>query len=231
MTEKRHSDKLFYGRYTDGIEFVVREASVLRGMGTGKQPSWVEVQHRILNRREWRKMWNMRYGAFLGATEMPRTEDIRDYDCDRLKLVHELLQDDDVDYKFVVTQDQVRVYSNDMKFLDRLCADLPVFVHRFQVLVDRAPDTLIRKRSQYTHRCYFRNRGLTQQQKKHLAQYLKNQSDSLQLSRTMQQWLESNGTRLQEWFFLDYNDQHVINMLDIIVPDIKRKILKLVTDK
>ena len=236
MIEQRHSDRPFYGRYHHGLEFIIKEASVLRGTGTAKHPTWSDIVLRISSLREWRRMWSSRYGSILGTVSLPRLDDISEPDQDKLRRVYELLQDTDAEYKLVVSQDHVRIYSNDIDFLENLQINLPVYGQRFQIFIDRQPGTLIRKRSRYQSRCYFRNRVLTIQQKTHLAQYLRNQQDHIRISPTMERWLDPAGSavgqhRLREWFFIDYDDKHVINMLEIIISGVKGKTLDLIANK
>lgn len=222
-------DRLFYDRYNYCLAFHVDEASCLRDLSHENIDLWIE------RRRTWREISQQRWATMpskTGTVLARRWREITQDTVDHLHVVADALLLSDVDYKLVVSVDQVWIYSNDIDFLTRV-SNLEFLGHKTwtQAQAKHPKNTIVLKRSHHQYRSYFKTKALTAQQKDNLEDFLYNHRDTVRLAPSLQRWVDLPFTGTQDYFFVDHDSLAWTTMLSLVVPGILRKTLPIIVGK
>lgn len=209
------------------MNFVMPEVTALREI------DHAYIDDTIERRKTWRELARQRWSS--GANPWPAKRLWREITADMIGNLHALadfLLRQPAEYKLVVSLDEAWLYSNDSNMLDS-AADLPYLLHKnfSRAVVDRPKDTIRLKKTVYQYRSYFRAEKLTQDQKDLLHKFLHTQSPHTRLSPALQNWMIDPYTRLQDYFFVDYNAESWITMLSLVHPGLIRKTVQIIPAK
>jgi hypothetical protein len=222
-------DRLFYDQYEYCIGFYLHEASCLRVLDHDY------INDMITRRQQWREIaqqrWNQgsrQFANILGR----RHREITEKTVEDLHAVAELLLTAPEEFKLVVSVNQAYVYTNDSILINRLdrmpCLELKTYS---QAVISRPKNTVVLKNPKHQFRSYFKTMNLTTQQKDHLESFLINQADHVRVSSALQKWIDCPFTRIQDYFFVDYNTQTWLTLLNLVQPGIIRKTMHIIPAK
>jgi hypothetical protein len=221
-------DRLFYSRFELSIGFYIDEASCLRELTHEAIDSTIE------RRRTWQEIaqhrWKKSNNAF-GNILSRRTRAITDTTVENLHNLAEVLLTSTVDFKLVVSINHGYVYTNDQYLIDQL-ADLEYLKQKTytQAVIARPKNTIELRKPRHKFRSYFNTTKITAEQKSHLVDFLKNQTD-VRTSPSLTHWLDSAFHRTQDYFFIDYNHESWLTMLGLVRPGLIRKTMQIIQAK
>ena len=175
------------------------------------------------------------------------------------KTLH-LLMDVVLKYKdhiriFTVNWDNIRIYFNDTKIIDDIkCIPKLEIIEIAERVVDRPHNAVVLKQSHFKYRSYFsRPKKYIPEIENNIRQSLVAQPPkSFRPSPLLDKWIKNNPlnelfkiqrsgsfgrvfyprlTMIESQMFLDYNDESIITLLNLIKPGIIRKTLDIIVDK
>ena len=225
-------DRLFYNRFEYSISFTLDEASCLRNL------NHAEIDATIERRREWREVALQRWHhtrTILGPQSRNilgrRATEITDNTVKNLHTLAELLLATTVEFKLVVSVAQGHVYTNSLSFIQQINQyDFLSQKYFSQALITRPENTVQLKNPQHRYRSYFKITKLTNAQKKQLTVFLLNQH-LIRLSPALDEWLVGPFSRTQDYFFVDYNEESWLTMLNLVHPGLIRKTQQIIQAK
>lgn len=220
-------DQLFYNQFEYSVNFIMPEITALR------EVDHAYIDDTIARRMVWRDLARQRWSS--GANPWPAKRLWREITTEMVNNLHafaDFLLNQPAKYKLVVSLDEAWLYSNDLNLLDS-AAGLPYLSHKIfsRAVVDRPKDTLRLKKTAYQYRSYFRAEKLTPDQKDTLHRFLASQSLHTRLSPALQNWMADPFTRLQDYFFVDYNAESWVTMLALVQPGLIRKTVQIIPAK
>ena len=224
------SDRFYYDLYEYSLSVTVYGASCLRGISSEDSMNQTEFENSIKRRFEFRNMYR-RQNNYGGNWSNPAQSDANTelrlknlITLSRVLLVHIN------NVKIVVSSDSAYVYTNSVAALQDILAlgfvSWPVLS---RVTLDRARDTVRLNHSKHKIRSYFRNRRLNWEEKASLASWLRNQK-SIRLSPSLSSWArdDNDDGYMHDYFFIDHNDARDLLMMDLIYPNLIRKVKPIV---
>ena len=222
-----HKDRLFYNRFEYSIGFYLDEVNCLREL------SHEEIDNTIARRKVWREISQQRLQNNRHSTIIRRSyKEISDVTVQSLHDLAEMLLTSHSDYKLVVTVNQAWIYSNDLNLLHDIAQrDFLKHVTYSKAKINRPQNTITLKNSQYQYRSYFKMVKLSNDQKHYLKQFFCNQKDHLRSSPSFQKWLDQPFNRLQDYFFIDYDNKSWLTALSLIQPGLIRKTVQIISAK
>jgi hypothetical protein len=224
-------DRWFYGRFEYCMGFSLAEVNCLRML------DHAHIDEMIERRKEWRKTAQQRWikrpqNQFavlgLGRNWKPITEST----VNNLHLLADLLLTATVDFKLVVSTNQAYVYTNDQDLIDRLNG-LNSLTHKTftQAQIARPKNTIQLKDPKHKLRSYFKLCKLTGQQKDQLGMFLLSQQSHVRLSPALLKWIDHPFNRTQDYFFVDYDTETWLTMLNLVQSGIVRKTMHIISAK
>ena len=219
---------MFYNRFEYVMGFELDEVSCLRTLDHDSIDSMMK------RRQEWRELAQHRWlnakqnTARLNRVHKPITEQT----IGDLHTLAEVLLTTDKDFKLVVSANQAWVYTNNPALFDCL-EQLPILQCKTysQAQVNRPPNTVKLKNSNYSFRSYFKFSKLTALQKDQLVDFLINQQTQVRLSPSLKTWINQPFNRVQDYFFIDYKTASWTTMLALVHPGLIRKTLQIIPAK
>jgi hypothetical protein len=211
------------------MSFQLDEVSCLRAL------DHVSIDRLMKRRQEWREVAEHRWlnaKQNTGVTVRRRGKLITEDTINNLHTLAEVLLTTDKDFKLVVSANQAWVYTNDPVLFD--CLDQLLILQcktYFQAQVNRPPNTVQLKKSNYSFRSYFRFSKLTALQKDQLVDFLINQQTQVRLSPSLKTWINQPFNRVQDYFFIDYKTASWTTMLSLVHPGLIRKTLQIILAK
>lgn len=225
-----HKDRLFYGRFEYSIGFHLPEGNCLREL------SHESIDINIERRREWQEVAQQRVAksakVFTNVILTRRTREITDQMVEDLHELADILLTSNIDYKLVVSVDQVWVYTNNLELLKTI-DDLKFLIKKTytRAIIIRPRDTVQLKNPQHQLRSFLRSVKLTKQQKDQLTAFLVGQSDWIRIGPALNGWLLTPFLRTQDYFFVDYDSESWATMLSLVHPGLIRKTLSIIPYK
>lgn len=222
-------DRLFYNRFEYCLAFHLDEASCLRNLSHENIDIWVK------RRKTWREISQQRWSTSpnrTGTVLTRRWREITQQTVSHLHCVAEILLLSGVEYKLVVSVDQVWVYTDHSPLLDRL--DQLDFLHYktwTKACITHPKNTVVLKHSQYQFRSYLKTCNLTDQQRQNLENFMNNHSTTIRLAPSVQRWMDMPCNRIQDYYFIDHDSMSWTTMLGLIVPGIIRKTVPIISGK
>lgn len=132
--------------------------------------------------------------------------------CDRI-------QEHGRDFKVVIGFGQLHIYANDLEWLSEIAEHYPVF-ECTQIDLVYPPDTVALARpTGFKFRTYLKQKTLSIENAGYLRNWIKNQ-ENLRLSPGLHVWVNHNWSDTSGGYFFEHNDQRLISMLNITVPNI-----------
>jgi hypothetical protein len=133
-------------------------------------------------------------------------------------------------YKLVAGGGCMRVYTTDTALFAEILSAVPSLVNVLfsRAVINRPRNTIKLKDPVHTERSYLREIKLTDQQKKSIGTFLKNQ-ESIRLSPSLASWLVRSGSPWsQGHHFVDHNDTAWLTMLSLIRPGLIKNTIKII---
>lgn len=213
-------DRLFFDQYKYCLNFKLDELSALRD---SLDPAEIA---RVL---DYRASWHHRNPNYGGSWRNRGVSDATREDC--LSFADFLAHQQD--FKMTISQDWGYIYSNDLSMLSRV-ERLP-YIHPLslkEAVIDRPRDTLLILNSRHKQRSYFRAGRMTPEQKVALREFLKAQED-VRIGPGLEKFLaiDYKYHYINDNNFIDYNNDGVITMMNLILPRCIRKTVTLINHK
>jgi hypothetical protein len=201
-----------------------------------RELSHESIDINIERRREWQEVAQQRVSrsakVFSNVILTRRTREITDKMVENLHELADILLTSTVDYRIVVSVDQVWVYTNSLPLLNNI--DSLAFLTRkcyTRAIIIRPRDTVQLKNPRHQFRSYLRSVKLSKQQKDQLMAFLVAQSDWVRIGPAFNGWLITPFLRTQDYFFVDYDSESWATMLSLVHPGLIRKTLSIIPYK
>lgn len=135
-------------------------------------------------------------------------------------------------HKLVVSVNWGWMYVNDLKIVQELSRFVFVNLLKQEEAIVAIPRGSIRLvNSPYKYRSYFRSKRLTEDQRKNLITFI-NSNPEIRVSPAFDNWVKRNwGTWVRESYFIDYDSEYILTMLELTCSGVIRKTLDIVNDK
>ena len=225
FTKTLERPNLWFREYDHCLRFYINEGSVLR------YKNHDVIDRVIARRKEWGRV--MSHSPQPGSWAW-RPLEITDQDLRNLHQMCDFFLHEKRTYKIMIFGNWVYIYTKDPTLLDDISRlDLldPTQMIRTQLRLIGKPDTIVQKNPRYAKRSFFRNLSLSQNQKDSMFNFLATQ-DRIRISPALKHAMSSQYiTRTMDYFFIDHNDDAVLIMLSLIVPNIIRKTLPITAYK
>lgn len=209
----------WFHRFDHCLRFHINEGSVLRHQDHDM------IDRVIARRKEWgrRMAHSSQPGSWLW-----RELDITAQDIVNLHFMCDFLSKDTRDRKIMISGNWIYIYTNDVGLLDDIAALDFLDTKKMQytrVKLIGSPGTIVQKNPKYQKRSFFRSMVITPSQRQSMRNFLTNQ-ESARISPALEYALGRDIlTRTMDYFFIDHDDDSVLIMLSLIVPNIIRKTL------
>lgn len=214
-------NSLFFGKYRYSARFDLEELGIIRKLD-------VDIIDRLVNERN---IWRQQHQRLYSLTKEGMWKILPEA-TDKLKRMCKILAPHKDSIKFVVSYDRGYVYTNDLELVKLIC--YTDFVGNFQAqeAMQVCPaGTIALKEPKWTHRTYFKSRTVTDIQRDTLVNYL-NSRENVRLSPGLTQWTTKPGsywkTWIQDYYFIDHNDDGEVLFLNMIVPRITGRTLTII---
>lgn len=211
--------ELWFRRFGHCLRFYINEGSVLRHQDHGM------IDRVIARRKEWgRRMVH----ASQPGSWFWRDLDITDQDISNLHFMCDFFQQHDKDHKIMISGNWIYVYTNNINLLNDI--ESLDFLDTKRMLRTRvkligSPGTIIQKNPKYQKRSFFRSIVISLSQQQSMKNFLMN-LESARISPALEYALGRDMmVRTLDYFFIDHDDDSVLIMLSLIVPNIIRKTL------
>jgi hypothetical protein len=127
--------------------------------------------------------------------------------------------------KLNVLQDQIYIYTNQYSMRDDLVNLGFVIDQITTVKLNRPIDTVKSNDKDSILRCYFKQVELTEQEYDNLVKFLENNKGECRPSRAVEFFIERGDNLLRNYFFIDFKNESLISALELMTPNLIRKIL------
>ena len=212
---------LFFNQYRYSVKFELNELGVLRGLNLNK------IDQIVKERNAWRSEHRGLYSGYKSL--------INEHDVNNLKIVGALLKHYQQDIKFTISYHSGYVYTNNIEVLEKIynleCIDSSR-VHAQEAVQVCPSGTIALRNPQWTHRTYFKSKTVTDIQRDTLINYL-NGRENVRLSPGLKQWTITRAsaywkTWIQDYYFIDHNNDGEVLFLNMVVPRITGRTLNIV---
>lgn len=130
--------------------------------------------------------------------------------------------------KLNVLQDTMYVYTNQYSMREDL-ASLGFAIDQIATIkLNRPIDTVKSNDKSSTIRCYFKQVDLEEHEHDNLMMFLENNKDECRPSRAVEFFLARGDTLLRNYFFIDFKNESLISVLELMTPNLIRKIVPIV---
>lgn len=229
----RHSDRLYYDRYEFCLAFYLDNLSTMRSPFGPVEVFKDAVRERFENRRvNMLRHGQRNIGGSWRTVQNP--EFMNEAELNRLLAFADVLVPMIDHCKLVVFGNHGYIYSNDIVLLKQFVrADVITPVKITQIAVTRDRQVIALKSSDHTHRSYFRDRTLTDDEYTNLRNFLSQRTD-VRFSPALRDWLKDLHTvnvwgrqryirrYTQRHWFVDH-DAGMPLMLELVVPRLIRQ--------
>ena len=218
---------LYYGQYEFAVSWHQDEINCIRGLDAKHLQSNIRARMEFERKRhvDWQNRKSIPYESKFTRACRSNLESIRD------------LLSKETQIKLVLTTHVATVYTNDIGIYQRLaaCSWIKKFYVR-QVKLDQVPGTVMLKNPQYQYRTYFRAIEVSEEQKKIMANWIKNQGTEIAASPSVQCFFGLQERQLRTWssfytaahYYIDHNSLQYESMLSMICPGVIRKTMLIV---
>ena len=132
------------------------------------------------------------------------------------------------DVKLNVLQDQIYIYTNQYAMRDDLVKLGFAIDQVTTVKVNRPIDTVRSNDKNSILRCYFKQAELTEQEQENFTHFLENNKGQCRPSRAVEYFIERGDNLLRNYFFIDFKTESLISALELMIPNLVRKIVPIV---
>ena len=231
----RRGDRLYYDVYQYCLSFRLDNLSAMRGPRGPVEEFQAEIRWRFENRRNnmlhygqrnlggsWRTIQNPN---FMNDSELQNLLDFAELLVPNLNLC-----------KLVVSGAYGYVYSNDLALLKRIAqAGYIEPLKITEMAVTQPRDRVLLRRSQHSHRSYFRDRSLNDNEYENLRNFLTLRCEQMRLSPALKDWLNetqiNHGWAVGQRFARHYTMRHwfidhdagIPLLVELVVPRLIRE--------
>lgn len=136
------------------------------------------------------------------------------------------------EFRFVVSYSMFWMYSNDLSWLQTVAQLSGVINPDYrEAVVDRPFNSVLLKKSDYNRRTFLKNVVLSDNQREFLKNFFNNYHDSIQLSPSLQNWVQNGHGRVFDYYFIDHNDDNLMTLLSLGQSNLVRKTVDILIDK
>lgn len=128
------------------------------------------------------------------------------------------------------------IYSNN-KDMGITLDNLGIFddISVTEVILDRPRGTVKSRYPGYILRVYFKPISITELERHNLLQFINNNDSSLKMNVGMDRWHRGDRSRmryltLRDYYFIDFTDQRLASMLELVCPGVIRKTMDIIYD-
>lgn len=228
--QTKNRDRYFFDRYEYSISFLVPFSATLRGC-TKKGYDASNLERRILSRH---KLYRNSGKLFEGFAWIDTLQDVKSED-----LVHNLTETYNFlctlpDTKIIFNNDWINVFTHNLDSVGRISelSSDHLRISQAKVTIPRGYVTC--RHSQHKYRIYLRHTLPTVEEHHNMKQFVKTYRKHIFQSRVFSEWVADNWNRYRPcefYFFFETNDLGLEQILDLMVPGIKSRVCRIISDK
>ena len=225
---KTDSDRLFFDHYQYSCRFHMQKLFVIRGLLNHTDKSLNDYVHKRYTRHHHVQQSFNRAWSYPGLKQdAPQPREL--YELRNLIDLSQFVENNKDFIKLTINYGGWgHLYVNDLNHINQLFSINGVTYDKItQVVINRPRDTVLLKHSKYQLRTYFRDLHLTSQQQGQLKHFLQSQED-FRLSPGLADFVDNYYLYTYRYHFIDHNRDSDLLMLEMIVPGIIRKTLKII---
>jgi hypothetical protein len=212
-------NSLFFNKYRYSARFQLNDLGVIRGLDCKS------IDKIVQDRNRWRDDHQQSYRYF--------SKVITPDEVTNLKTVCKQLGQYKEQIKFSVSYDRGYVYTNSLSIIEELlnldCIGTDVLVQ--EAVVTSPSGTIALIDPKWSHRTYFRSKTLSDQERTTLIEYL-NTRENVRLSPGLASWIKNHSRYwanwVQDYFFIDHNNDGEVLFLNMVVPRITGRCLQII---
>jgi hypothetical protein len=140
----------------------------------------------------------------------------------------DLVQNAHGDFKIVYQSHSFSVYANELgtvsQFLLEELADAQLTMRR----VTHAPNTIVRRSTDYQYRCYLKNMSISAGVKENMTKFFASHPE-IKLGPSFKHWLEHGYKYCNSHYFFDYNDEGIKLLFELAAPGLVREAYTIIT--
>lgn len=222
-------DRLFYDNYRYCMSFYLAEVSALKTL----DHAYINV---IIDRRKlWREVAHQRIGGGINAKSRQtivsrRWKEITDDTVEDLHELADILIKTSIDHKFVTSVNHAYVYTNSITLFKRIVKLANIQdISYSEAVINRPKDTIKLANPKYPYRSYLKSVKLSPKEKENIINFFSNQQDYMRISPALVKWLLAPFHRTQDYFFIDYESESWLLMLELVKPGLIRKTVNIIS--
>ena len=222
-------DRLFYDNYRYCMSFYLAEVSALKTL----DHAYINV---IIDRRKlWREVAHQRIGGGANAKSRQtivsrRWKEITDDTVEDLHELADILIKTSIDHKFVTSVNHAYVYTNSITLFKRIVKLANIQdISYSEAVINRPKDTIKLANPKYPYRSYLKSVKLSPKEKENIINFFSNQQDYMRISPALVKWLLAPFHRTQDYFFIDYESESWLLMLELVKPGLIRKTVNIIS--
>ena len=132
------------------------------------------------------------------------------------------------DVKLNVLQDQIYIYTNQYAMRNDLVG-LGFTINQITtVKINRPIHTVKSSDKDSILRCYFKQAELSEQEYENFTTFLTNNKGECRPSRAIEYFIDRGDMLLRNYFFIDFKNESLISALELMTPNLIRKIIPIV---
>ncbi len=215
----KRSDKLFYGQYSFCINLLLPYASTINlEFDLDRMEIVIELRRNL-------------YKASSKSLREKRVPDENMYEelrraCRYFQTVRDKI-------KCTVAPNKLYIYTNNLTVLLEL-HKLNFNIEKItEISVNRPNGTICGKQPGFTIRAYFKDKHLSIEERTHLFNFIDDNSASINVSRALREFKTTRSINLsliRNYYFIDFIDDKLPNILGLMVPGVIRKTMTIVKD-
>jgi|TARA_R110000824_G_scaffold77497_4_gene195955 hypothetical protein len=210
----KNSDKLFYGEY----QYCLR-CSLPHANSIGKDFDPKHITH-IMDLRK-----NLYKRSNSSAKKYPNHATVK-----QLLKANEFFKSIGRSSKFVFTGHMAYVYTNNYHLRDDL-DNLGIGLDQCTTInVNRPKNTVYSQYPGFNKRCLLKEINITNEEKSNFLKFLEGNEQNIRTSRGLARFLKhrSNYHWLRGYFFVDFNDEKLISIMELMIPGIIKKTIRII---
>ena len=222
-------DRLFYDNYRYCMSFYLAEVSALKTL----DHAYINV---IIDRRKlWREVAHQRIGGGVNVKSRQtivsrRWKEITDDTVEDLHELADILIKTSIDHKFVTSVNHAYVYTNSITLFKRIVKLANIQdISYSEAVINRPKDTIKLANPKYPYRSYLKSVKLSPKEKENIINFFSNQQDYMRISPALVKWLLAPFHRTQDYFFIDYESESWLLMLELVKPGLIRKTVNIIS--
>ena len=211
------------------MSFYLAEVSALKTL----DHAYINV---IIDRRKlWREVAHQRIGGGANAKSRQtivsrRWKEITDDTVEDLHELADILIKTSIDHKFVTSVNHAYVYTNSITLFKRIVKLANIQdISYSEAVINRPKDTIKLANPKYPYRSYLKSVKLSPKEKENIINFFSNQQDYMRISPALVKWLLAPFHRTQDYFFIDYESESWLLMLELVKPGLIRKTVNIIS--